>query len=291
MKKEVITVLGSTGTIGSTLVQLLSQAHVSVRAVMRNYNRIQEDLLGVHWVKADVADRVLLDGVLAGTTQLFILTGNRPGFGETQIRIIEKAKEAGVKHIVKLSALGATPRTKSGLAKEHYNAEQALERSGISYTILRPHVFMQNWLGEVAETVRKEKKIYAAVGDGKVPFIDARDIAAVAAEALLHPEKHKGKYYVLTSAQAISYYDLAAAITEVLGEEVVYLPLSMQEMRERMQEQGVNEKMIESYLALAAYQKAGGATAKTSNDVENVLGRPPINVAEFAEHYKEHFNN
>lgn len=291
MKKEVITVLGSTGTIGSTLVQLLSQAHVSVRAVMRNYNRIQEDLLGVHWVKADVADRVLLDGVLAGTTQLFILTGNRPGFGETQIRIIEKAKEAGVKHIVKLSALGATPRTKSGLAKEHYNAEQALERSGISYTILRPHVFMQNWLGEVAETVRKEKKIYAAVGEGKVPFIDARDIAAVAAEALLHPEKHKGKYYVLTSAQAISYYDLAAAITEVLGEEVVYLPLSMQEMRERMQEQGVNEKMIESYLALAAYQKAGGTTAKTSNDVENVLGRPPISIAEFAEHYKEHFNN
>lgn len=291
MKKQVVTVMGSTGTIGSALVQLLSQAHVSVRAVMRDYSRIQEDLQGVHWVKADVADEALLDGVLAGTTQLFILTGNRPGFGKSQIRIIEKAKEAEVEHIVKLSALGATPKTKSGLAKEHYDAEQVLEGSGLSYTILRPHVFMQNWLGEVAETVRKEKRIYAAVGDGKVPFIDARDIAAVAAEALLHPEKHSGKYYVLTSAQAISYYDLAAAITGVVGEKVVYIPLSMQEMRERMQKQGLNEKMIESYLALAAYQKAGGATARISDDVKNVLGRPPINVAEFAEHYKEHFKN
>ncbi len=289
MKKEVFTIIGSTGTIGAELVRLLSQAGVSVRAVMRNFNRIQNDLPHVHWVKADMDDGTLLDGVLAGTTRLFILTGNRPGFGKTQIKIVEKAKEAGVRHIVKLSALGATPRTKSGLAKEHYDVEQALEVSGISYTILRPHVFMQNWLGEVAETVRREKKIYAAVGDGKVPFIDARDIAAVAAEALLHLEKHGGKYYILTSATAISQYDLAEAISQAIGEKVIYHPLSMDEMRKRMQSQGVNDKMIDSYLALAAYQKTGGATARTSDDVENVLGRPPLTVEEFAGHYKKHF--
>lgn len=289
MKKEVYTITGSTGTIGSELVRLLSSKNVSVRAVMRNYNRIQEQLPNVHWIKANLSDDALLEGVLAGTTRLFILTGNRPGFGETQIKIIEEAKKSGVEHIVKLSALGASPRTKSGLAKEHYDIEQALEASGISFTILRPHAFMQNWLGEVAETVRKEKKIYAAIGDGSVPFIDARDIAAVAAESLLHPEKHNGNYYVLTSAKAINFYELAEALSQAIGEEVSYEALSMDEMRNRMQEQGISDKMIDSYLALAAYQKAGGATARTSEDVKNVLGRLPNDVVKFAEDYKENF--
>lgn len=289
MKKEVYTITGSTGTIGSELVRLLSSKNVSVRAVMRNYNRIQEQLPNVHWIKANLSDDALLEGVLAGTTRLFILTGNRPGFGETQIKIIEEAKKSGVEHIVKLSALGASPRTKSGLAKEHYDIEQALEASGISFTILRPHAFMQNWLGEVAETVRKEKKIYAAIGDGSVPFIDARDIAAVAAESLLHPEKHNGNYYVLTSAKAINFYELAEALSQAIGEEVSYEALSMDEMRNRMQEQGISDKMIDSYLALAAYQKAGGATARTSEDVKNVLGRLPNDIVKFAEDYKENF--
>jgi len=70
---------------------------------------------------------------------------------------------------------------------------------------------------------------------------------------------------------------------------VSYEALSMDEMRNRMQEQGISDKMIDSYLALAAYQKAGGATARTSEDVKNVLGRLPNDVVKFAEDYKENF--
>lgn len=289
MRKEVFTVTGSTGTIGTELVQILAENKVSIRAIMRDYNQIQKNLPYVHWVKADLTDDKLIPGILAGTTRLFLLTGNRPGFGQTQIKIIEKAKEAGVKHIVKLSALGASPKTKSGLAKEHYDVEQALEDSGISFTILRPHAFMQNWLDDVAETIRKERKIYAAIADGKVPYIDARDIAAVAAETLLHPEKHSGKYYVLTSGKAITFYELADAISQAIGEKVEYHALSMEEMRTRMEKQGINDKMIDSYLALASYQKAGGPTAQTSDDVQDILGRSPRNVKMFASDYKEAF--
>jgi uncharacterized protein YbjT (DUF2867 family) len=131
-------------------------------------------------------------------------------------------------------------------------AEQALEESAMTWTILRPHVFMQNWLGEVAETVRSEGAIYAAIGEGRVPFIDARDIAAVAAEALLHPEKHSGKRYVLTGGEAVGYAALADAISKAIDKPVVYKSLSMDEMRERMEKQRVNAEMIDSYLALAA---------------------------------------
>lgn len=287
-KQTIITVIGSTGNIGHELVNLLSASGANVRAVLRNFKRARQ-LPKVVWLQADISDKEVLETTLAGTDRLFLLTGNRPGFGKTQIDLIKTAEKLGVKHVVKLSALGATPRTKSPLAYEHWEAEQALEASSMTWTILRPHAFMQNWLGEVAETVRDEGAIYAAVGDGKVPFIDARDIAAVGAKALLDPETHHEKTYVLTSGVAVGYAELADAISKATGKSVVYNALSMEAMRTRMEKQGISSKMIDSYLALAAYQKAGGATARVSEDVKNVLGREPRSVFDFAQDYRDEF--
>lgn len=288
MSKEVISVIGSTGNIGSELVDLLSDSRASVRAVLRNINHTRQ-LRGVTWLQADVSDEALLDSALAGTDRLFLLTGNSPGFGQTQINIIRAAERLGVKHVVKLSALGASPRTQSSLAYEHWLAEQVLEESSMTWTILRPHVFMQNWLGEVADTVRSEGVIYAAIGEGRVPFIDARDIAAVAAEALLHPEKHAGKRYVLTGGESVGYDALAHAISKAIDKPVVYKSLSMDKMRARMEKQGISTKMIDSYLALAAYQKAGGPTERVSESVREVLGREPRTIQDFAMDYRESF--
>lgn len=288
MTKEIVTIIGSTGSIGNELVNLLSDAGASVRAVLRNFHRARR-LSGVTWLQADMSDETLLDAALAGTDRLFLLTGNRPGFGQTQIHIIQAAERLGIKHVVKLSALGASPRTKSPLAHEHWIAEQALEESAMTWTILRPHVFMQNWLEEVAETVRSEGAIYAAIGEGKVPFIDARDIAAVAAESLLDPEKHSGQRYVLTGGEAVGYEVLAGAISNAIGKPVVYKSLSMDEMRTRMENQGLDKKMIDSYLALAAYQKAGGPTERVSESVREILGREARTVQDFAADYSESF--
>ncbi len=283
-----ITVTGSTGTIGAELVRLLSDAAVPVRAVMRDFSRVQT-LPHVAWIQADLEDERTLEPVIAGSRVLFLLTGNTFGFGETQIGVIRAAERLGVEHVVKLSALGATPRTKAPLAREHYEAEQALEATSMSWTILRPHTFMQNWLDDVAETVRNEQTIYAAIGDGRVPFIDARDIAAVAAEALLNPQRHAGQRYVLTGGEAVGYQALADVMTEVLGTNVTYRSLSEDEMRSRMESQGMSSKMIDSYLALASYQRAGGATERVSESVREVLGRDPKTIRDFVRDYREHF--
>lgn len=131
--------------------------------------------------------------------------------------------------------------------------------------------------------------IYAAIGNGKVPFIDARDIAAVAVEALLHPERHSGKKYVLTGGKAVSYGELAETLSDVLQKPVTYKSLSMDEMRDRLANQGAEPKMIASFLALAAYQKAGGPTERVSDDVRDILGRQPKTIREFVEDYKQNF--
>src|SRR5438067_7856176 len=174
--RMVITVTGSTGTIGSELVRLLSE-DASTRALFRDPAKVQK-LPGVAWTQADLRDERVLEPAIAGTTRLFLLTDNQAGFAKLQIRILRAAESLGVSHLVKLSALGASDHSKSWIGREHHEVEQALEQTSMNWTILRPHSFMQNWLGEIAESVRTKNIIESPIEDGRLPFIDTRDIAA-----------------------------------------------------------------------------------------------------------------
>jgi uncharacterized protein YbjT (DUF2867 family) len=283
-----ITVTGATGTIGSELVRLLGAAKVPVRAVFRDAHRIRP-IPHVTWIQADLREAWTYEPVLAGTTRLFLLSDNAPGFGKQQIDTLRAAESLGVTHVVKLSALGASGHSNSSIAREHYEVEQVMLQSAMSWTLLRPHAFMQNWLGEVAESVRSEGVIYSPIDDGRVPFIDTRDIAAVAAETLLRPEAHAGQKYFLTGREAIGLADLAAALTETTGRTIRYQPISMDAARERWSARGADAQTVGAMLAIAAYQKAGGPTSRVSDRVEKILGHPPKTVREFVRDHARHF--
>jgi uncharacterized protein YbjT (DUF2867 family) len=285
----VITVTGSTGTIGSELVRLLSEGGAPTRAVYRSAKHTQA-LKGVVWLKADLRDEATLEPVLAGTTRLFLLSGNDAGFGKLQIDTLRAAERLGVQHVVKLSALGASNHSNSGIAREHWDVEQVLQQSTMTWTVLRPHSFMQNWLGEVAESVRADAAIYSPVAEAQVPFIDTRDIAAVGAQVLLDPNGHTGRRYFLTGGEAVGFADVAAALSDAAGKTVRYVPISMDEARSRMQARGVPANVIAGTIALYEYQKAGGPTAKVSDSVERILGRPPHTIRDFARDFAEHFS-
>lgn len=275
-----IAVTGSTGTIGSELVRLLSQAGVATRAIARSVAQARA-LPHVTTLAADLRDPQTLDAALLGTERLFLLTGNDPGFAQVQIGVVGAAARAGVRHLVKLSALGASDHSKSGIARAHWEVEQAIQRSAIPWTMLRPHAFMQNWLGEVAEAVRAERVIYSPIGAGRVPFIDTRDIAAVAAKVLLDPRDHIGKKYVLTGGTAVGYADVAEVLSRLMGRTVTYRAITMEEARARLAGKGVPAELIDATLAIAAYQRDGGPTAVVSPTVERLLGRPPLTLEEF----------
>jgi uncharacterized protein YbjT (DUF2867 family) len=279
--RMVITISGSTGTIGSELVRLLSKAAAPTRALFRDPNKVQP-LPGVAWTQADLRDAKVLEPAIAGSTRLFLLTDNQAGFAKLQIQILKAAESLGVAHIVKLSALGASDHSKSWIGREHHEVEEALEKTSMQWTILRPHAFMQNWLGDLAQSVRSRGVIESPVGDGRVPFIDTRDIAAVAAEILLRPAGHAGKKYVLTGGEAVGFNDIA----QVLG--VTYKPLTMDEARAQLESKGVPRDQIDAMLALSAYQRAGGPTAIVSDAVARILGRPPRTIREF---FADHITN
>lgn len=284
-----ITVTGSTGTIGSELIRLLSEAGAPTRAVFRDVKKVRP-LENVVWLQADLRDERILEAALAGTTRLFLLSDNEPGFGKLQIQVVRAAEQLGVTHVVKLSALGASSHSNSTIAREHWEVERALQGTPMKWTILRPHAFMQNWLGEVAESVRVEGAIYSPLADGRVPFIDTRDIAAVATETLLRAGAYARQKYFLTGGEAVGYADLAEALSDATGKSVTYRPISMDEARARMEARGVPAAGVEALLAIAAYQRSGGATATVSDKVERILGRPPRTMRDFARDYAAQFN-
>jgi uncharacterized protein YbjT (DUF2867 family) len=204
--------------------------------------------------------------------------------------VVEAAQRRGIRHLVKLSALGASDHSKSGIGRDHWAVEQAIQQTTIPWTILRPHAFMQNWLKDVAASVRTESTIYSPIGDGRVPFIDTRDIAAVAAEVLLHPDTHVGRKYVLTGGAAVGYTDLAAELTKATGRAIAYRPITMEDARARLTRLGQPGELIDATLAIAAYQRDGGPTAVVSPTVERLLGRPPRTIRDFVHDYAAAFS-
>ena len=281
-----ILVTGGTGGIGSELLRLLSQAGVGARALTRNPQKAQK-LPGITWVAGDLARPETLTTAFEGAKTLFLLTSYYEDMVELQHNAIAAARAAGVTHVVKVSAFAASDHSKAPIGRWHYQVEKELQESGMGWTILRPHHFMQNLLAQ-AEYIGKEGVVYSASGDGKIPYIDLRDIAAVAFVTLTQPG-HVGKKYVLTGSEAMSYRQAAEIIGAAIGKPLRFVDESPEEARARRVREGLPPAVIESALAIAAYQRAGGKTVTITSTVADLTGRPPRTVAEFAREHAAAF--
>ena len=274
-----IIITGATGGIGSHVVRLLSEAGVPARALSRDPSRGQR-LPHLTWARADLGDPSTLIPAFEGGTVLFLLSSVVPHMVTLQRNAIEAAREAGVQRVVKLSAFGSSSRSKATLARWHHEVENALKESGLDWTLLRPHYFTQNLLSH-AKSVAEEGVMYAASGDGMIPFVDTRDIAA-SAVATLTQEGHAGKTYVLTGGEAITFGQVAAILSGVLGRRVRYVSEEPEAARARLIASGVAPWLADDYIAIADYHRAGGATATITRTVADLTGRPPRTVVAFA---------
>lgn len=279
-----IAVTGATGTIGTHLVRLMAEAGLPVRALSRDPAE-GEQLEGVEWVRADLARREELPGILEGADRLFLLTGNTEDMVRLQKNAVAAAAVAGVDHVVKLSALGATDHSKSVIGLWHYNVERTLRESGLAWTFLRPHHFMQNVLDPKVFD-RSSGTVHSASGEGRIPFVDTRDVAAAAA-VVLGEEGHDGAVYTLTGPDAISYREATEILSAVLDRPLTYVPESMDEAWSRRRLHGDPVWLVAAQLAIAGYQRAGGATERVTATVEELTGRPARNFLAFAEDHVE----
>ena len=277
-----ILVTGGTGAIGSELLRLLSEAGIPARALVRNPNKAKK-LPHITWVVGDLSQPETLTAAFEGAQSLFLLTHYYEDMVALQHNAIVAARAAGVTHVVKVSAFAATPHSRAPIGRWHYQIEKELEESGIGWTILRPHHFMTNLTAQ-AQYVIQDGAIYSPSGDGKIPYVDPRDVAAVAFVTLAQPG-HIGKVYVVTGSEAISYRQASEMIGNMIGKKLRFVDETPEQANARRIREGVPPAVIESILAIGAYQRAGGKTVTITNTVADLTGRPARTVAEFL---KEH---
>ena len=281
-----ILVTGGTGAIGGELLRLLSRAGIPARALVRNPNKAQK-LPHITWVVGDLARPETLTEAFEGIDKLFLLTHYFEDMVELQHNAVVAARAAGVNHVVKVSAFAATAHSRAPIGRWHYQIEKELEESGMGWTILRPHHFMTNLIAQAGYVI-KEGAIYSPSGDGKIPYIDPRDVSAVAFVTLTQPG-HLGKIYVLTGSEAISYREASEIIGGVIGRKLRFVDESPEEARARRVREGVPPAVIQSILAIGAYQRAGGKTVTITNTVAELTGRPARTVAEFVQEHASVF--
>jgi uncharacterized protein YbjT (DUF2867 family) len=276
-----ILITGATGKIGSALLDNLASTNVQVRALVRNGSKVRAlGKRGVEVFSGDFLEPQTLGPALDGVSAVFLLTPIHPHQVSQAANVIDAARGSGNDpHVVRLSVHQASHEAPTRISRQHAEIEERLISSGLPYTLLRPQSFMQNTLLS-APTVARQGKIFQPMKDGRLGMIDARDIGEVAAKVLTEGG-HEGKTYTLTGPAAISFYDVAEALGEVLGKEVTYVPIPQEKAKEAMLGRGIPEWVAD---ALNEYAEAHseGYSDWTTGDFERLTGHPATSYKEFA---------
>lgn len=302
--ETVILVTGATGTVGSEVVkQLTSPSSLSsgsrVRAAVHSKNKadkLRDENKTVEIVNMDYNKPETIVDALNGVDKLFLLTLPTPNMTEITSSLINEAKKNNVKHIVKLSVLDADAEPGIMITRLHRQEERIIEESGMPYTFLRAGAFMQNFINFFGQTIKTQNAIYLPVGDGKVSFVDVRDIAAVATEILLaknngskSKQQHEYKKYDITGNEALSYSQAAEILSNVLGRRISYVNVTEEDARNAMKKMGMEDWLIDALVELYSVIRSGYASQSTTV-VEQIIGRKPISLEQFARDYASFFN-
>jgi uncharacterized protein YbjT (DUF2867 family) len=286
----VILVIGATGWTGSEATRHLVLKGAQVRVVTRDATKAKalEPLTGAEIAVADASRPGTLENAFAGVEKVFLVPPTDLGWDVMQSGLIDAARRAGVRHLVKLSAIGAGPDQPSMSLSFHWKGEREVEASGIPFTHVRGNSFFQNTLFE-RTTITAEQRFYDCVGDSRFAKVDTRDVGEVVATVLTE-RGHEGKTYELTGPEALSYYDIADRLSAALGRKIEYVDVSPEERAARLEADGLPDWMAKEFADIygAAFYRDGGG-ALTTDHIETLLGRPPRRYDDFARDYSDAF--
>jgi uncharacterized protein YbjT (DUF2867 family) len=276
-----ILVTGAAGNIGRALVTQLTQDPPAVNAVAAS--TAGQSAAGASARALNLVDPASALAAIEGVDRLFLLTPAHPDMEAMTAHAAQAAQAGGVQHIVRVSGAGVDPDSDIAIARLQGRCDQIVIDSGIAYTLLRPKNFMQIFSTFLREMIRSGT-VYSSQGEGRVPFIDARDIAAVAAHILLDPQAHAGQVYVLTGPQALTNDEALAEIASHIGRSVQLVAVSEEQAVEGMRQAGMPEPLAQAMSSLNRVIAAGWA-AEVTDDVPRLLGRPVTAWTDFvAEH-------
>ena len=263
-----ILVIGATGTIGTELVAQLVQGGEKVRILTRDPKKATEFGDKIEVAIGNLDDPKSLISAMKNVDRFFLIT-----FSTQQDKnALVAAKKAGAKHIVKISTQEAGWTPVEGHGHWHKEREELIRASGLTWTILRPSMFM-NFALSWSESVRQDGVIRSAGGSGKLGAIDPWDVAAVA-KAALTARGHENVAYELTGPELLSFGDMAAVITKVIGRPVRHVEISETEQGEVFARMGAPKYTVVGLMETYSLVRAG-RFAYLTKEVEKVTGRKP----------------
>ncbi|GAA4604361.1 uncharacterized protein YbjT (DUF2867 family) [Actinoplanes octamycinicus] len=281
-----VLITGATGNVGAHLVRELRTRSAPVRALVRDPTAAAARLGDAELAHGDFDDPASLRRALDGVTRVYLCAADGPRKVAHETAVIDAAAAAGVERIVKLSALHADPASPLPAYRWHGEIEEHLHRCGVPAVVLRPAFFMTNLL-MVAAGVAQTGTLAAPTAGRRAAMIDIRDVAAVAAVTLL-ADPHAGHIYELTGPKAITFAEVAAALTAATGRRITSLDLTEEQARPRFAAAALPDWLTTQLAGVFGVLREGGFDRVTT-DVPTLLGRPARGIAEFAHTFADAF--
>lgn len=282
-----VLITGATGTVGSSVVRLVRGRGTDVRAFVRDPQRAAA-VLGddVELAVGDFADAQSLAAAMEGIDRVFLSCANHPRQVEYEANAIDTAAGGGVERIVKLSAVGA----EIGSPLEFWDAqgriEQHLAGAGIPATVLRPTTYMTGVLA-AAGSVAQLGKLFVPAGQARIAMIDPRDVAEVAAVALV-AEGPDAQVLTLTGPEPLTYGQVAHQLSAAIGRPVDYVDVPDEEARSQLVAAGLPAWLVANLITLFRLVREG-RMSETTDTVLTVTGRAPRHFAQFATDFADAF--
>lgn len=283
-------IVGATSDIGFNIVEELTKSNPGqVRVLLRSKNKA--DLfssMGCEVVDGDLSDPTTISDAFMGIEKAFILTPPSDLAPALFSNAIWAAKQANVKHVVRISAFKAAHDALTINGRYHALSDTELMASGLAYTIVKPHFFMQN-LFMAAETVKNGGHIYMPLSTGKLAMIDSQDIVDFCVKVLI-TEGHENKTYTITGPESISMDQVAASLSKVLHKPINYHDVPIQSALDMIKEKGADTYTI-NVLHDYFYQYARGWGDVVTADFSQIVGRSANSIDDFFLHNKVKFTN
>jgi uncharacterized protein YbjT (DUF2867 family) len=275
-----VLVTGATGNVGSRVVGELRDLGVPVRAFVRDADMAATMLGdGIEIAAGDFSDAASVRRALEGVEGVFLACANDPRQVEHETGVIDAAAGAGVRRIVKLSALGAEVGSPVAFWDWHGRIEEHLRATGIPAVVLRPTFLMTNLLGS-AEGIRHEDVLFAPAEGARVAMIDPSDVAEAAAIAL-STDGHEGQTHVLTGPEAITFERVAEKLSAATGRSIRFVAVPDDAARQALVEAGIPGFVAGQIVAVFGILRQG-AQERTTDAVRALTGREPRTFLQFA---------
>lgn len=289
--RDRILITGASGNVGletlRVLMRLPEGTRPDVTAGTRNPDKdaqqmpIQPD----RYVPLDFTQPATFDAALANIDRVLLVRPPQLADVDTYFRpFVEAMKRAGTKQVVFLSLQGV----ENNPVTPHHKIEKLIVEAGLPFTFLRPSFFMQNLSTTHRDEIRLRNELFIPAGNGRTSFVDVRDIGAVAALALTDTTGAcLNRGYELTGSEALTYYEVAQILTDVLGRKITYRdPSVLRFIWQKWQKEENPLGFTLIMVALYTVSKLGKA-AGLSDEMARLLGRAPITFRQFAQDFRD----